>query len=1094
MNEWLHQVNIWSPAWAESLGRASWQGAIAILLVWGVTRCWRSLSPRVACWMWRLVCVKLLVGLVWVQPVELPLLRPEPVTLTQPEIADSEFRVSEWPVEMDWPVEAVEILPLEAPAEPIAVLVTAESAGPPGILESITPWTWLLGLWLIGICWRASVTARQWRSVRRLRRETAPADSCLTRMCREEAARLRVRRPPDVGLSSRTEGALLTGLWQPTILLPQDATAEFDEPDLRLMLAHELAHVRRRDLAWNWLPTALQWVLYFHPLIWLLNRCWLEAQEGACDELLIQEQVASPSRYGELLVRLASGQSLDRSPALVTVGVLGAYRNLERRIMTMTQVTPRSRRQFFMAVTCIGVLAVVATVPWSLVAADPAPPLQNVNTSKPSPVEASLATAPESPLQQDGSFAIYGTCYETDTTPLSGVRLRVFTAPSRTDPSRQIAESVSGFDGRYRFSGLTPPPEWGQNKQPPGYDVVATHPDLASAIRIVLEPEHGKVDIVLSTRATMHGRVSNEAGDGVSGATVYVSGLRGDSPADVLSGVTDGSGRYSIKDMFTLQCEKSEVYDPVTKQTVLKSNCRYAIRVLHPDFGKQTFEFSDVSEPNNFVLKAPAIIEGIVRDEVLGDPAAGVTISAQGTSHSQHHGWDQTVTESDGRYRLMLAPDSYNIWASAPDRTSVAIDSLSAVAGKNAPQDLRLVAGGIIAGRIVDAEGAPVPQELARTLRVGMHGPARPLSGAAVESVKVSDDGTFQLRAAPGRNYPYIMSGNVSADRDPSTMRNAPPVVVSEGVEQTLEIRIVSSQPRQLVERSPAGQLIVRPNPAFKDLTTSKQKKADQPGSDLLLLSETRADSPSKATSIHGRVITPDRKVATDAQVMVIELAPLALEKGPNGTFSAISAPAYVRIQNGRLTEPEKYKPALTSSDGNFSITVGEGESFLAILHPSGFAFLPTWPVTMTPIIPLEPWSYIQLTFAEHEENVSISLNSAPRGAPMKPRNSQFNSPPEPAGNCPIFLVDAIVKNGKFTVPPGYVRAYRVYTVNEESVQIPLGTQPLVVDPGETDLVSVEAMTQDDLRKVILEYRDRQKKPKAAQPPEKKPAVNFGDL
>src|SRR5262245_53510661 len=127
------------------------------------------------------------------------------------------------------------------------------------------------------------------------------------------------------------------------IVLPADASDRFDESELRLLLAHELAHQKRRDLAWNWLPTVVGWLLYFHPLVWLLKRSWLQAQEAACDELLVQSRSARPSEYGRLLLRLAQCGPRPHL-GLAAAGVLGAYRNLERRIVAMAHVKEFSHR------------------------------------------------------------------------------------------------------------------------------------------------------------------------------------------------------------------------------------------------------------------------------------------------------------------------------------------------------------------------------------------------------------------------------------------------------------------------------------------------------------------------------------------------------------------------------------------------------------------------------------------------------------------------------------------------------------------------------------------------------------------------------
>ena len=91
----------------------------------------------------------------------------------------------------------------------------------------------------------------------------------------------------------------------------------------------------RRDLLWNWLPTVATWLFFFHPLVWLMLRRWSEAQEASCDELVIQRRVALPAAYGRLLLKLSSLTASEAQSGFTTAGVLGAYRNLERRVLAI---------------------------------------------------------------------------------------------------------------------------------------------------------------------------------------------------------------------------------------------------------------------------------------------------------------------------------------------------------------------------------------------------------------------------------------------------------------------------------------------------------------------------------------------------------------------------------------------------------------------------------------------------------------------------------------------------------------------------------------------------------------------------------------
>jgi len=106
-------------------------------------------------------------------------------------------------------------------------------------------------------------------------------------------------------------------------------------------------------------------------LVWLLTRHWSKAQEAACDELLIQSNLADPAEYGRLLLKLSTYRPLKPCSALVAAGMFGSYRNLERRILTMNRVRPYSYRRLVIAAGVLSLLATPSIVPWRLVAQEP---------------------------------------------------------------------------------------------------------------------------------------------------------------------------------------------------------------------------------------------------------------------------------------------------------------------------------------------------------------------------------------------------------------------------------------------------------------------------------------------------------------------------------------------------------------------------------------------------------------------------------------------------------------------------------------------------------------------------------------------------
>ena len=356
MNELPNAVAEWSDTLIASLWRASWQGAIALIIAWALTRFWNSLSPRLACWIWRGACIKLLAALLLLAPVAIPLLPARAVPIAPAEVESAR------------PAESTKALPSPVEAQSMPGMLASDSS-----TIHLTFWELAAALWLVGVCCSLSRTAKQWLAVRRQQSLCRSADNALLRrICREEAQALNLDCLPQLLLGAKSVSPHLTGIWEPAICLPENWQESFTEADLRIIVGHELAHLKRHDLLWNWLPTIVGWLFFFHPLVWVMRRRWEEAQEAACDELLILRQNVSPSQYGGLLLRLATRTS--EKPLLVTAGVAGSYRLLQRRILAMTRVRTFSRRSMILAGASLTALGAISIVPWHLVEADATSP------------------------------------------------------------------------------------------------------------------------------------------------------------------------------------------------------------------------------------------------------------------------------------------------------------------------------------------------------------------------------------------------------------------------------------------------------------------------------------------------------------------------------------------------------------------------------------------------------------------------------------------------------------------------------------------------------------------------------------------------
>lgn len=163
-----------------------------------------------------------------------------------------------------------------------------------------------------------------------------------------------------------------------------------------------------------------------------------------------------------------------------------------------------------------------------------------------------------------------------------------------------------------------------------------------------------------------------------------------------------------------------------------------------------------VTEARSIRLLPGASLAGRVTFGPTGKPAAGIRVGAQSAD-----GWGEAVTDAEGRYHITrLRVGAYNVATDldaelAREWTARAHERVPLAAGERAAgRDLTLIPGALLAGKVTATDnGEPVAG-----LRIGVYGPARPRSGAWVQSVPTGADGRFALRVPPGEQYVYLQS------------------------------------------------------------------------------------------------------------------------------------------------------------------------------------------------------------------------------------------------------------------------------------------------------------------------------------------------
>jgi HEAT repeat protein/beta-lactamase regulating signal transducer with metallopeptidase domain len=228
---------------------------------------------------------------------------------------------------------------------------------------------WLLGAWLAGAL---AVLIRLSRDVRRIARLTRRAALLrrgpLHELALDVAAELGLWQPVRVALSRELAVPVSWGLLRPIVLLPA-ASRRWDAERRRVVLRHEMAHIRRGDYAGHLLIELACAVHWLNPLAWRAARRARLEQEQACDDRVLSLGTG-PVEYAQHLLDIARAFARPVTPARGALAMAAAA-TLPDRVRAILDVgldhRPAGRRTVLAvagAALCLGV-PTAAVHPWS---------------------------------------------------------------------------------------------------------------------------------------------------------------------------------------------------------------------------------------------------------------------------------------------------------------------------------------------------------------------------------------------------------------------------------------------------------------------------------------------------------------------------------------------------------------------------------------------------------------------------------------------------------------------------------------------------------------------------------------------------------
>ncbi len=239
----------------------------------------------------------------------------------------------------------------DAIANPATMLAGSQAA------ISSEDFLWVARLWLVGVCvlaLRIAFGLFVLEQVRRRNLVELPPE--LVARFRALQARLGIHRLVRYCECPRIGVPAVIGFFRPIVLLPLRALTGLTPEQLEAVIAHELGHIKRFDVAVNFLQVIAETLFFFHPAVWWLNRRIRADREDCCDDVAVGACGESVG-YARALASMATWREV---PALAMASTGGPVAARVARLLGIRAQRDETRTANVFTATLVLATALIA--------------------------------------------------------------------------------------------------------------------------------------------------------------------------------------------------------------------------------------------------------------------------------------------------------------------------------------------------------------------------------------------------------------------------------------------------------------------------------------------------------------------------------------------------------------------------------------------------------------------------------------------------------------------------------------------------------------------------------------------------------------
>jgi beta-lactamase regulating signal transducer with metallopeptidase domain len=193
--------------------------------------------------------------------------------------------------------------------------------------------------WLLGTMVLLGITLTRARYFQRIKANAITASPTAVALFTACKLDMKINTSIELLCTHNIQSPITVGWFRPAIFLPNNIEQQLTPENLKHVLFHELGHIQRHDILFNWMVCLINIVHWFNPAVWLACRRMKMDMEIACDACVLTHlQQSQRKHYGATLIEI-SGTSRTSHRAITTLGILENHTELKERLHMIKEFT-----------------------------------------------------------------------------------------------------------------------------------------------------------------------------------------------------------------------------------------------------------------------------------------------------------------------------------------------------------------------------------------------------------------------------------------------------------------------------------------------------------------------------------------------------------------------------------------------------------------------------------------------------------------------------------------------------------------------------------------------------------------------------------